>query len=56
MNYIAALVVLKKFWPVAKAVVAAAVDGKITKEEVLVIVEMILADKEVIYIWGNPDA
>lgn len=50
------LAALKKLLPVAKEVAAAAIDGKITKEEVLVIVENAMGEHETIYLWGKPNA
>lgn len=51
-----AVVVLKKFWPVAVEVAKMAVDGKITKEEVCVVVDIALGDDDVVYLWGKPSA
>lgn len=51
-----AMVVLKKFWPVAVEIAKMAVDGKITKEEVCVAVDTALGDDDVVYLWGKPNA
>lgn len=56
MNWVLALAVLKKLWPVAVKIAASLQDGKITKDEVILIAEDILGEDDVIYIWGSPSA